>query len=243
MTTTVTTPDSAHGPRWAQWLGCGFILAMVLGGAGLFVLAGYHGLAESELQRAVKAHDAVAVRRLLAAGAATGPTLMESAPPVVLALQGVQAGDAASLEVLEAFLEAPPGEEGFGIVRRVPGGRAIANESFTPPCYTSSRRTCPTYGAIEIAAQTGSPEAVQALVDAGLDVRSEAAVNALVWAAEYFQDDVAEVLLAAGVDPDEPATREGALGRVSAVEAATRVGNRELAARLRGGQAAAGPAP
>jgi hypothetical protein len=212
----------------AENLSCLLFLA-VLGGAA-FGLRGC--FAETDLQKAVKAKDAATVRRLLAADGHRGATLGEPISPEILALQGIEPGDPASLAVLRAFLEAPPREEGWGTGRRLRGGRLIANETFTPPCSARRSGPCPSYGALELAARTGSPEATQLLLDAGADSRGQVAVDALAWAAEHFENDVAALLLAAGVDPTARSSRGGAFGQVSAAEAAQRAGNQELAARL-----------
>ena len=154
--------------------------------------------AESDLQRAIKAHDAAAVQRLLAAGAPLGASMAEPRGPYELALWNLTPGEPSTLEILQLVIareesraSSGEGQIGFATPRERP-----ANATFRSGGGSGKTRT--ETSAVEIAARRCSPEGVTSLIQHGLTISGRAVSDGLVSAAANGCLTVIERLLDAG---------------------------------------------
>ena len=187
------------------------ILALGLS-AGMLAACG--PLFETELQKAIKSSDAAAVERLLAAGASLESSWSELLPPGKLAIVHLSAASPESVRILRS------------IVATAPDRSAFLHQTFSLHC----RRT-PCYAAatVEHVARQRSVEAVQVLMDAGLDLRSPGVTNALVHAIAEDDEPMARFLIEAGADVNGWSKAGGnRFGEVSVLEAARRKENAAL---------------
>jgi hypothetical protein len=189
--------------------------------------AGCFKLEKTPLQAAIEAHDAAEVARLLREGADTGATWSRMMGPAQLALRSVGFRDPASVEVLRLVVHAGlPGADGTPATPAAIANATYRNQCQRPPCGDSS--------AIEIVTMLRCVEAVEVLIEAGLDVRGNPGVrNALAYAAENDMDDIVRALVEAGADVNARSGEGYQFGRLTPLEAAERVGDRELADYLR----------
>jgi ankyrin repeat protein len=194
-------------------------LALGAAGCGLF--------SETPLQKAVKAHDAAAVERLLAAGARAGASFAEAASARELAFSQADPGNAQALEVLRLFLAANPRAVRVGA--SAPPAPALVNASFSNHC---TRGPCGRTSAIEIVVRIRNLEAVKLMLASGLDLRSQGVTDAVVYALAETNDEAAKLLVSAGADPNAVASGGNRYGKVTALEAARRRGNAAMAAWL-----------
>jgi hypothetical protein len=151
--------------------------------------------AETELQRAIQAHDAPAVRRLLA-GASLGSSLADPGGPYELALWNLAPGDAATIEVLRLVIAA----EEARAASREESGSATARPRPADATFRQGGESRSDLAAVEIAARRWSPEGVAVLIDHGLTIRGEAVNDALVSASANGCVLVIRLLLDAGAD-------------------------------------------
>lgn len=174
---------------------------------------------ETELQRAIEAHDVAGVRRALDSGAALASSWLNLVPPGRLAILHTSSFAPDSIEVLRLVVAAAPD-------RAVLLHEAFAVGCPNSPCY----RAAP----VEYLARQRSVEAVQVLLDAGLDRKSQGVTNALVYAIAEDDGAMARLLIAAGAKLDLPATEGGnRYGAVTPLEAARRKANAALVEALR----------
>ncbi len=171
-------------------------------------------LFETELQRSIKAHDAAAVERLLAAGVSLGSSWSELLPPGKLAIVHVSASSPESVEILRLLVAAAPDRPAF------------LHQTFSLNC----RRTpCYAPTTAEHVARQRSVEALKVLIDAGLDLRSQGVTNALVYAIAEDDEPMARLLIEAGADVNGWSKAGGnRFGEVSVLEAARRRENAAL---------------
>ncbi len=184
----------------------------------LLALAACGALFETDLQKAVKSNDAAAVERLLAAGASLGSSWFELLPPGKLAIVRVSASSPESVRILRLLVAAAPDRPAF------------LHQTFSLNC----RRTpCYAPATVEHVARQRSVEAVQVLIDAGLDLRSQGVTNALVYAIAEDDEPVARLLVEAGADVNGWAKAGGnQFGEISVLAAARRKENAALVAYL-----------
>ena len=175
---------------------------------------------ETDLQKAVKSNDAAAVERLLAAGAPLGSSWSELLPPGKLAIVHLSSGAPESVRILRLLVAAEPDRSAF------------LQQTFSVNC----RRTpCYAPATVEHVARQRSVEALQVLIDAGLDPRSQGVTNALVHAIAEDDEPMARFLIEAGADVNgwsQPGSNR--FGEVSVFEAARRSENAELIEYLQG---------
>lgn len=180
----------------------------------LTTLAACGALFETDLQKAIKTHDAAAVERLLAAGAAPGSSWAEFLPPGKLAVVCVSAASPESVEILRR------------LVASAPDRHAFLHQTFPLNC---KRSPCYAPSTVEHVARQRSVEAVQVLIDAGLDLRSQGVTNALVYAIAEDDEPMARFLIEAGADVNAWSKAGGnRFGEVSVLEAARRMENSKL---------------
>ena len=167
--------------------------------AGLVLLAALvlgrtHHFRETELQRAIRAHDVESVRRLLAGGAHTGSSLAEPYGAHELALKGLSPVDGEAVEVLRLVL-ARLDAEWSRTSRRAP---RPANETFRAGSRTAARSS-----ALELAAGRCSRGGVEVLLEYGATVQGPGMAGALSNASTSPNCvPVLRLLLDAGVDPN-----------------------------------------
>jgi len=167
---------------------------------------------ETELQKAVKAHDATAVKRLLEAGAPLESSWAELLPPGRLAIVNVTPHEPESIEVLRLLTAAAPNVDEF------------LHQSFSLNC----RKTpCHRPTTVEHVSRHRSIEAVQVLIDAGLNLRTQGVTNALVYAIAEDDDAMARFFVEAGaaVDGWADAQSNRFVDSISVLEAARRKEN------------------
>jgi ankyrin repeat protein len=189
-------------------LGCGFI-----------------SLQETELQKAIKAQDVEAVRRLLDGGADTAASLSE-AGPWALALENLSPSDPRTLEILKLVYARNPRPKSTGMT--TPSESLVNGELRVRA--SSGQRLSPNDQSIhpvEIAARRWSPEGVRFLLDNGLVVKHVSVQNALVTAASNGCEPIVRMLLDAGADVNGLDERND-----SALAMARRVNNQQIARLL-----------
>lgn len=180
----------------------------------LLALAGCGALFETALQRAIKAHDAAAVERLLAAGTSLGSSWAELTPPGKLAIAQISAASPESVEILRLLVAAEPERAAFL-------HQTYSLNCRKTPCYAPST--------VEHVARHRSVEAVQVLIDAGLDLKSQGVANALVYAIAEDDEPMARLLVDAGADVNGWAKAGGSqFGEISVLDAARRKENTAL---------------
>jgi len=171
-------------------------------------LAGCGPLLETELQKAIKAHDAATVKRLLDAGASLGRSWAELVPPERLAIVNVNPSAPESIEVLRLLVAASPDVKAF------------LHQDFYSNC---KRSPCYSPTTVEHVSRGGSVDAVQVLIDAGLDLNSQGVTNALVYAIAEDDEPMARLLVDAGADVNGwPRAGGNRFGEVSVLAAARR---------------------
>lgn len=178
---------------------------------------------ETELQKAIRAHDVAGVQRALGSGAALERSWLNLTPPGRLAILHTSSYAPDSIEVLRLVVAAAPD-------RSVLVHEAFAAGCPNSPCY----RAAP----VEYLTRQRSVEAVQILIDAGLDLQSQGVTNALVYAIAEDDGAMARLLIEAGADLHGKATEGGnRYGEISPLEAARRKGNTALVDALLAGTA------
>jgi hypothetical protein len=186
--------------------------------AALSSVGGCGPFRETELQRAIQAHDVAGVHRALDSGAAFTSSWLNLTPPGRLAILRTSSFAPDSIEVLRLVVAAAPD-------RSVLLHEAFAVGCPNSPCY----RAAP----VEYLARQRSVEAVRVLLDAGLDRESQGVTNALVYAIAEDDGAMASLLIDAGANLGSPATEGGnRFGAVTPLEAARRKGNAALVATL-----------
>ena len=169
---------------------------------------------ETDLQKAVKSNDAAAVERLLAAGASLGSSWAELAPPGKLAITQISAASPESVEILRLLVAAEPERAAFL-------HQTYSLNCRKTPCYAPST--------VEHVARHRNVEAVQVLIDAGLDLKSQGVTNALVYAIAEDDEPMARLLVEAGADVNGWAKAGGSqFGEISVLDAARRKENTAL---------------
>ena len=189
-------------------------LRLLLLACTLLGLAACGPLFETDLQNAVKPNDAEAVERLLAAGASLGSSWSELMPPAKLAIVNLSASSPESVEILRPLVAAAPDRSAF------------LHQTFSLNC---RRSPCYAPSTVEYVARQRSVEAVQVLIDAGLDLRSQGVTNALVYAIAEDDEPMARFLVEAGADVNgwaKPGSNR--LGEMSVLDAARRKENAAL---------------
>jgi ankyrin repeat protein len=183
--------------------------------SALLGLAGCGPIFETELQKAVQANDAAEVKRLLAAGASLGGSWAELTPPGRLALLHASDAPPDSTEILRLLIAAQPD----------PG--AFLHQTFSVNCRKSP---CYAPAPVEFVARQRRVEAVQILIDAGLDLRSQGVTNALVYAIAEDDEPMARFLVEAGADVNGLSTAHGNrfIHPISLLDAARRKENGAL---------------
>jgi ankyrin repeat protein len=166
---------------------------------------------ETDLQKAVKSNDAAAVERLLAAGASLESSWAELAPPGKLAITQISAASPESVVILRLLVAAEPERAAFL-------HQTYSLNCRKTPCYAPST--------VEHVARHRSVEAVQVLIDAGLDLKSQGVTNALVYAIAEDDEPMARLLVEAGADVNGWAKAGGSqFGEISVLDAARRKEN------------------
>ena len=166
---------------------------------------------ETDLQKAVKSNDAAAVERLLAAGASLESSWAELAPPGKLAITQISAASPESVEILRLLVAAEPERAAFL-------HQTYSLNCRKTPCYAPST--------VEHVARHRNVEAVQVLIDAGLDLKSQGVTNALVYAIAEDDEPMARLLVEAGADVNGWAKAGGSqFGEISVLDAARRKEN------------------
>ena len=166
---------------------------------------------ETDLQKAVKSNDAAAVERLLAAGASLESSWAELAPPGKLAITQISAASPESVVILRLLVAAEPERAAFL-------HQTYSLNCRKTPCYAPST--------VEHVARHRSVEAVQVLIDAGLDLKSQGGTNALVYAIAEDDEPMARLLVEAGADVNGWAKAGGSqFGEISVLDAARRKEN------------------
>lgn len=169
---------------------------------------------ETELQRAIQVHDVAGVQRALDSGAALTSSWLNLIPPGRLAILRTSSFEPDSIEVLQLVVAAAPD-------RSVLIHEAFADGCHNSPCY----RAAP----VEYLTRQRSVEAVQVLLDAGLDRESQGVTNALVYAIAEDDGAMARLLIDAGANLLTSAEEGGnRFGAVTPLEAARRKGNAAL---------------
>jgi ankyrin repeat protein len=155
---------------------------------------------DTPLQIAVTNGDVEAVRRLL--GPATGKDAAVTAYSAYeRALRELSPSKPETVAILRLILEREPKPATIGYVTGLPA--KAANIEFRPARSSGQSSTLDTtIAAVEIAAQRWSPEGVRALLDHGLDVKSDGVASALTTVAANRCTPILTMLLDAGADPN-----------------------------------------
>ena len=191
----------------SSWRRCALVLSLP-------ALTACGPVRETELQKAVKSNDAAAVERLLAAGASLGSSWAELTPPGKLAITQISAASPESVEILRLLVAAEPERAAFL-------HQTYSLNCRKTPCYAPST--------VEHVARHRSVEAVQVLIDAGLDLKSQGVTNALVYAIAEDDEPMARLLVEAGADVNGWAKAGGSqFGEISVLAAARRKENAAL---------------
>lgn len=177
-------------------------------------LSGCWAFLETDLQKAIESHDAATVKRLLDAGAPLARSWSELVPPERLAIVKLEGTVPESIEILRLLVAATADP------------RAFVHQDFYTNC---KRGPCYSPTTVEHVARSRSVEAVQVLIDAGLDLRSQGVTNALVYAIAEDDEAMPRFLVAAGADVNGWAkSGSNYYGVVSVLEAARRKKNQAL---------------
>ncbi len=170
--------------------------ALVAGFGACRVSDTIQSVGETDLQRAIKAHDEDGVRRLLASGASLGHSLDEQNGAWALSLLELSPSDPRTTRIVEQVLQvrarevAPGAPDGVARVVNMEVSHGVArNRSRRPSSYP-----------VELAARRWSPDGIDLLLRKGLDIRSQGVADALVHSASNGCEPCARRLLDAGAD-------------------------------------------
>jgi hypothetical protein len=209
--------------------------AVTLFAAGLAIAGCVISPKETDLQRAVKAHDVEAVRKLVATGASLNASFQEVNGPYELALTNLSPSDPRTVEVLRLMItrmdKAFQTREGEVGVNSGPRNRPadFIFKSNRPRSTAEDAQS-----AVELAIRQWSAEGVKVLIEHGLTIKSESVSDALVAGAGNGCVPALRMLLDAGADVNRP-DRKGD----TPLRMARRMRNGEVAALLLGSGARA----
>jgi len=203
------------GARCFRQFQFGLLFGVIAAIAGL---GGCGAFRETALQKAIRAHDVVGVQRALDSGAALERSWLNLTPPGRMAILSTSSYAPDSIEVLRLVIAATTDRS------------RLIHEPFAVGCPNSP---CYRAAPVEYLARQRSVEAVQVLLDAGLDRESQGVANALVYAIAEDDSAMARLLIDAGARLDTPADEGGnRFGAVTPLEAARRKGNAALVETL-----------